>query len=94
VEGDMKKALASKLGTYRLAKISTSQLKMEIERVSVQKQLDLLNKVKLSEAVQGPSEPIKNFIHRLHMFAYKCNFTTNCSSQNCTAKGGTYYLQW
>ena len=81
----MRRALVSKLGTDRLAEISSSQLLAEIERVSVQKQLDLLNTVKLFEAVQGPSEPIRNFVFRLQMLAYECNFTTSCSSQNCTA---------
>ena len=66
VEGDMRKALASRLGTHRLAEI-------------VEKKLDLLNKVKLFEAVQGPSELIINFIHRLQILAYKCTFTTSCS---------------
>ena len=51
----------------------------------MQKQLDHLNKVKLFEAVQGVSEPIRSFIHSLKMLAYKCNFTTNCPSKNCTA---------
>ena len=81
VEGDM----VSKLGIDRLAGIPSSQLMAEIERASVQKQLDLFNKVKLFEAVQGPREPIKNFLFRLQMLAYECNFTTSCSSQNCTA---------
>ena len=92
----MRRALVSKLGTDRLAEISSSQLMAEIERVSVQKQLDLLHKVKLFEAVQGPNEPIKNFVYRLQMLAYECNFTTNCSSKNCTVAnyGRTYYLQW
>ena len=66
----------------------------EIETVSIQKQLDLLNKVKLFEAVQEPSEPIKNFAFRLQMLAYKCNFTTSCSNKNCTAAnyGGNILL--
>ena len=50
----------------------------EIERVYVQKQLDLLNKVKLFEVVQGPSEPIRNFVFRPQMLTYECNFTTSC----------------
>ena len=37
------------------------------------------------EAVQEPTEPFNNFVFRLQMLAYKCNFTTSCSSQNCTA---------
>ena len=81
----MKKTLAFKLGAERLTEISTSQLLVEIEGVSVQKQLDYLNKVKLFDAVKGPSEPIRSFIHRLHTLAYECNFTANCSSQNCTS---------
>ena len=67
VEADMRRALVSKLGTDRLAEISSSQLMAEIERVSVQKQLDLLNTVKLFEAVQGPSEPIRNFVFSIRV---------------------------
>jgi hypothetical protein len=52
---------------------------VEIEGVFGQKQLDLLNKVKLFEAVQGPCEFIRNFIHRLQILAYECTFTTSCS---------------
>ena len=46
------------------------------------------------EAVQEPSEPIKNFAFRLQMLAYKCNFTTSCSNKNCTAAnyGGNILL--
>ena len=50
---------------------------VEIEGVFGQKQLDLLNKVKLFEAVQGPCEFIRNFIHRLQILAYECTFTTS-----------------
>ena len=63
----------------------TSQLMSEIDRVSVQKQLNLLNKTKLFEAAQGLTEPFKNFVFRLQLLAYECNFTTSCSSQDCTA---------
>ena len=41
MEADMKKALTSKLGTYRLTEFSTSQLMVEIEKVSIHGQLDL-----------------------------------------------------
>ena len=52
--------------------------------MSLQKQGDHLNKIKLFEAVHGPSEPIRGFMHRLQMLAYACNFTTKCSSKCCT----------
>jgi hypothetical protein len=45
LEGDMRRALVSKLGTDKLAEIMSLRLMAEIKRVSVQKQLDLLNKV-------------------------------------------------
>jgi hypothetical protein len=84
-EGDMRRAMISKLWTDGIEETTSSQLMKEIETVSVQKQLDPINKVKLFEAVQEPSEPIKKFIFRLQMLAYECNFTTSSSSQNCTA---------
>ena len=85
VEGAMMKVLISKLGTDILGEITSSQLLSEIERVLVQTQLDLLNKIKLFKAAQGPIEPIKNFVFRLQLLAYECNLTTSCSSQDCTA---------
>ena len=42
----------------------------EIDKILEQKQLDLLNKTKLFEAVQGPTEPIKNSVFRLQLLAY------------------------
>ena len=51
----------------------------------MQKQCDVLNKLRLFEARQEVGEPIREFEHRLLMMAYACNFTTKCSSQSCTA---------
>ena len=43
---------------------------MEIERISVQKQCDFLNKLKLVKAMQETSEPMRGFMQRLRMLAY------------------------
>ena len=59
VERDMQKALASKLGAERMTQMSSTQLLVEIERGSVQKQCDNLNKIKLYEAAQETSYPIR-----------------------------------
>ena len=69
----------------RMTYISLTQLLVEIERAAVDKQSDLLNKVKLFEAVQEIDEPIRRFVSRLQILAYACNFTTKCPSQPCTA---------
>ena len=55
---------------------------VEIERISVQKQCDVLNKLKLFETKQEMSELIMGFEYRLRMLAYA---TTKCPSQICTA---------
>ena len=70
VERDMRKALVSKLGAERMTQISSSQLLVEIERISVQKQCDFLNKLKLVKAMQETSAPIRGFMQRLGMLAY------------------------
>jgi hypothetical protein len=70
VERDMRKALVSKLGAERMTQISSSQLLVEIERISVQKQCDFLNKLKLVKAMQETSEPMRGFMQRLRMLAY------------------------
>ena len=80
----MRMVLTYKLVTDRLGEISPLHLISAIEKILVQKQLDLLNKTKLFEAMQGPTEPIKNFVCRLQLLAYECNFTTSYSSQDCT----------
>ena len=81
----MRKALVSKLGAERMAQISTTQLLVEIERIVVEKQCDLLNKIKLFEAVQEINEPIRRFASRLLILAYARNFTHRWPSQPCTA---------
>ena len=73
-----------KLGAERITQIVSSQRMAEIERISVQKQCDTLNKIKLLEAMQQTGITIRGFEHRLRMLAYiVCNFTTKCTSQSC-----------
>ena len=52
-----------------MTQISSKQLLVEIERVAVQKQCDILNKIKLFKAVQEINEPIRGFEYRLRMLA-------------------------
>ena len=54
------------------------------ERISVQKQCDVHNKLRLFQARQEVGERIREFEHRLRMLEYACNFTTKCPSQSCT----------
>ena len=65
LERDMREALESKLGAERITQISSSQLMVEIERISIQKQCDTLNKIKLLEAKQEVGETIRGFVQRL-----------------------------
>ena len=51
----------------------------------MEKQCDLLNKIKLFEAVQEINKPIKRFASRLLILAYARNFTHRWPSQPCTA---------
>jgi hypothetical protein len=52
-----------------MTQISSKQLLLEIERVAVQKQCDILNKIKLFKAVQEINELIRGFEYRLRMLA-------------------------
>ena len=52
-----------------MTQISSKQLLVEIERVAVQKQCDILNKIKLFKAVQEINELIRGFEYRLRMLA-------------------------
>ena len=54
---------------------------VEIERISIQKQCDTLNKIKLLKARQEGGETIRDFKQRLHRLADACNFTTKCSGR-------------
>ena len=54
---------------------------VEIERISIQKQCDTLNKIKLLTARQEVGETIRGFVRRL---AYACDFTAKCMSKSCT----------
>ena len=71
---DIREALESKLGSERITQISSSQLMVEIERISFQKQCDILNRIKLFKARQETGETIRGFEHRLRTLAYACNF--------------------
>ena len=53
-EISVRKSLQDTLGTDRLTSISATKLLMEIERIAVVKQYDLLNMVRLMEAMQEP----------------------------------------
>jgi hypothetical protein len=55
---------------------------LEIERVSIQKQCDTLNKIKLLEAKQEMGETIRGFVQRLCRLAF--NLTAKCMSKSCT----------
>ena len=81
---DTRETLESKLGAERISQISSTQLMVEIERVSIQKQCDTLNKIKLFEAKQGVGKTIRGFAKRLRRLTYACDFTTRCMSKSCT----------
>ena len=63
MDRDIREALESKLGAERISQISSTQLMGEIERISIQKQCDTLNKIKLLEASQEVGETIRGFVH-------------------------------
>ena len=56
---------------------------LEIEK-AVEKQSDLLNKVKLMEAKQECDEPVRRFVSRLRGLANICTLFTQCTGGGCT----------
>ena len=67
-----------------MASISVADLLLEIEKAAVEKQSDLLNKVKLMEAKQERDEPIRTFVARLRGLAIICILYTQCTGGGCT----------
>ena len=65
MDRDIREALESKLGAEWISQISSTQLMVEIERISIQKQCDTLNKIQLLEARQEVGETIRGFVQRL-----------------------------
>ena len=64
--------------------ISVAYLMVEIEKAAVEKQSDLLNKVKLMEAKQERGELIRTSVARLRGLANICNLLTKCPNETCT----------
>jgi hypothetical protein len=72
VDRDIREELESKLGAERISQISSIQLMVEIGRISIQKQCNTLNKIKLLEAKQGVGKKIRCVVQRLHTQAEIC----------------------
>ena len=64
--------------------ITVAELMVEIEKAAMEKQSDLLNKVKLMEAKHERDEPIRTFVARLRGLPNICNLSTECLSDTCT----------
>ena len=62
-----------------MATITVANLMLEIEKTAVDKQSDLLNKVKLMEAKQERDEPVRTFVARLRGLANICILYTQCA---------------
>ena len=62
-----------------MAIITVTNLMLEIEKAAVEKQSDLLNKVKLMEAKQERDEPERTFVARLRGLAHICILYTQCA---------------
>ena len=62
-----------------MATISVANLMLEIKKEAVEKQSDLLNKVKLMKAKQERDEPVRTFVARLRNLANICILYTQCT---------------
>ena len=68
-EVSLRRMLQNTIGTTTMEKITVTDLIMDIERAAVEKQSELLNKVRLMEANQERDEPVRIFVARLHGLA-------------------------
>ena len=66
-----------------MATITVEDLMQEILKAAVEKQSDLINKVKLMEAKQERDEPVRTFVARLRGLANICILFTDCTSETC-----------
>ena len=66
-----------------MEKITVADLLLEIDKAAVEKQSDLLNKVRLMEAKQERDEPVTIFVPRLCGLANICVLSTPCTGRAC-----------
>ena len=72
-ETSLRKMLHNTIGANKMTSITVTELMVEIEKAAVEKQSNLLNKVKLMEAKQERDEPVRTFVARLRGLANICN---------------------
>ena len=72
------------IGATAMATISVVNLMLKNEKAAVEKQPDLLIKVKLMEAKQEHDEPLRTFIARLRGLVNICTLFTQCTGGGCT----------
>ena len=69
IETALRKTLQNTIGTAKMATITVNDLMKDMEKAAVEKQSDLLNKVKLIEARQERNKPVRTFVARLRGLA-------------------------
>ena len=67
-----------------MAKISIAGLLEEIKKAVVEKQSDLLNKVRLMDAKQERDKAVRTFVARICGLANICALSTKCTKGACT----------
>ena len=66
-----------------MAKISIAGLLEEIKKAAVEKQSNLLNKVRLMDAKQERDKAVRTFVARLCGLAKICALSTKCTKVDC-----------
>jgi hypothetical protein len=82
-ETDLRKTLQNIIWADRMLTITVLKLMKEIKKAAVEKQSDLLNKVKLMEAIQKHVELVRTFVARLRGLTNICIFFTDSISETC-----------
>ena len=67
-----------------LAKMTVAGLMEEIEKAVVERQSDLLNKVRLIDAKQEREEAVRTFVARLRRLANICALSMVCTKEGCS----------
>ena len=81
-ETGLRKTLQNTIRPDKMSTITVPELVEEIGKAAVEKQFNVLNKVKLMEAQQEHDEPIRKFVARLRGLASICILSTECPAEN------------
>ena len=79
----LRRSLQNTIGSAALANMKVTGMMTEIEKAAVERQSDLLNKVRLMDAKQECEEAVRTFVARLRSLANFCALSMVCAKVGC-----------